>query len=85
MEADASSMHLGPVPPGSEARTPNPGELVEPLRVEVSTQRERIETAKMNRMQPYPYLKATIVAIAHCNPTSKFDQLLFWAFVSVSR
>lgn len=69
-----------PYPPGSEAGTPPPGELVEQLRAEVSTLREHIETAKMNRVEPYAYLKATLVAIAHCHPASKLDQLLPWAF-----
>ncbi len=50
----------------------------EPLRTEVSTLRERIETAKMNRMEPYAYLKATLVAIAHFHPAAKLHQLLFW-------
>ena len=80
MVADGSNVHLGPVPPGSEAGTPPPGELVEQLRAEVSTLREHIETAKMNRVEPYAYLKATLVAIAHCHPASKLDQLLPWAF-----
>ena len=40
MEADLSTVHLGPVPPGSEAGTPPPGELVEQLRAEVSSLRE---------------------------------------------
>ena len=40
MEADLSTAHLGPVPPGSEAGTPPPGELVEQLRAEVSSLRE---------------------------------------------
>ena len=43
MEADGSNVHLGPVPPGSEAGTPPPAELVDQLRAEVSTQREHIE------------------------------------------
>ena len=51
MEADGSNVHLGPVPPGSEAGTPPPGELVEQLRAEVSTLREHIDTAKMNRLE----------------------------------
>ena len=40
MEVDLSTAHLGPVPPGSEAGTPPPGELVEQLRAEVSSLRE---------------------------------------------
>ena len=30
-----------------------------------------IETAKMNRVEPYAYLKATLEAIAHGHPASK--------------
>ena len=39
----------------------------------------------MNRMEPYAYLKATLVAVAYCHPAAKLDQLLFWAFNSASR
>ena len=85
MEADGSNVHLGPVPPGSEASTPPPGELVDQLRAEVSTLHEHIETAKMNRVAAYDYLSATLVAIAHCHLASKLDQLLPWAFNSASR
>ena len=44
-----------------------------------------IETAKMNRVEPYTYLKATLEAIAHGHPASKLDQLLPWAINSASR
>ena len=50
----------------------------------VSTLCEHIETVKMNRVEPYAYLEATLVAIAHCHPASKLDQLLPWAFNSAS-
>ena len=85
MDVDGSNVHLGLVPPGSEAGTPPPGDLVEQLRGGVSTLRAHIETAKMNRVEPYAYLKATLVAIAHCHPGLQLDQLLLWAFNSASR
>ena len=44
-----------------------------------------IETAKMNRVEPYAYLKATLEAIAHGHLASKLDQLLPWVFSSDSR
>ena len=83
MEADGSNVHLGPVTPGPEAGPRSPDELVDQLRAEVSTQREHI--AKINSMEPYAYLKATLVAIAYCHPAAKLDQLVFWAFNSASR
>ena len=43
-----------------------------------------IETAKMNPVVPYAYLKATREATAHSHPASKLDQLLPWAFHSTS-
>ena len=58
---------------------------MERLRAEVSTLREHIEIAEMNRVEPYAYLKASLVAIAHCHPASKLDQLLPWASNSASR
>ena len=39
-----------------------------------------IETAKMNRVEPFAYLKATLEAIANGHPRSRIDQLLPWAF-----
>ena len=39
-----------------------------------------IETAKMNGVEPYAYLKATLEAIAAGYPASKIDQLLPWAY-----
>ena len=44
-----------------------------------------IETAKMTRVEPYAYLKATLEAIAHGHPASKLDHLLPWTFHSPSR
>ena len=38
-----------------------------------------IETAKMNRVEPFSYLKATLEAIANGHPHSQIDQLLPWA------
>ena len=38
-----------------------------------------IETAKMNGVEPYAYLKATLEAIAAGHPASKIDELLPWA------
>ena len=37
-----------------------------------------IETAKMNGVEPYAYLKATLEAIAAGHPASKIDELLPW-------
>ena len=38
-----------------------------------------IETAKMNGVEPYAYLKTTLEAIADGHPASKIDELLPWA------
>ena len=38
-----------------------------------------IETAKMNGVEPYAYLKATLEAIAAGHPASRIDELLPWA------
>ena len=84
MEADSSNVHFGPVRQGSETGTPPQGELVEQLRTEVSAPREHIEHAKMNCVEPYGYLKASLVAIGYCHPASKLDQLLRWAVNSAS-
>ena len=43
-----------------------------------------IETAKMNRVEPFAYLKATLEAIANGHPNSRLDELLPWNFVSPS-
>jgi transposase len=39
-----------------------------------------IETAKINGVEPFAYLKATLEAIAGGHPASKIDDLLPWAF-----
>ena len=38
-----------------------------------------IETAKMNGVSPYAYLKATLEAIAAGHPASRIDELLPWS------
>ncbi len=43
-----------------------------------------IETAKMNGVESYAYLKATLEAIAAGNPASKIDELLPWAHTPTS-
>jgi hypothetical protein len=43
-----------------------------------------IETAKMNGVEPFAYLKATLVAIAGGHPASKIDDLLPWTFSTPS-
>ena len=43
-----------------------------------------IETAKMNAVEPYAYLKATLEAIAAGHPASNIDELLPWAFTPAS-
>ncbi len=37
-----------------------------------------IETAKLNGVEPYAYLKATLEAIADGHPRSNVDELLPW-------
>ncbi len=39
-----------------------------------------VETAKMNGVEPYAYLKATLEAIAAVHPASRIDELLPWDF-----
>ena len=39
-----------------------------------------VETAKLNGVEPYAYLKATLEAIASGHPASRIDELLPWAF-----
>ena len=39
-----------------------------------------IETAKLNGVEPYAYLRATLKAIASGHPASRIDELLPWAF-----
>ena len=42
------------------------------------------ETAKLNGVNPYAYLKSTLEAIANGHPASDIDQLLPWAFTPAS-
>ena len=37
-----------------------------------------LETAKLNRVEPYAWLKATLEAIAAGHPNSRIDELLPW-------
>ena len=39
-----------------------------------------IETCKMNGVNPFDYLKATLEALAHGHPQSRIDELMPWAF-----
>jgi len=39
-----------------------------------------IETAKINGVEPFAYLKATLEAIARGHPASRIDELMPWAF-----
>ncbi len=39
-----------------------------------------IETAKINRVEPFAYIKATLAAIANGHPQSRIDELLPWNF-----
>lgn len=39
-----------------------------------------IETAKINSIEPYTYLKATLEAIAAGHPNDRLDDLLPWNF-----
>ncbi len=39
-----------------------------------------IETAKINNVEPFAYLKATLEAIAGGHPKSRIDELLSWYF-----
>jgi hypothetical protein len=43
-----------------------------------------IETAKLNRVEPHAWLKATLEAIAAGHPNSRIDELLPWNFPSSS-
>ena len=44
-----------------------------------------IETAKLNGVEPYGYLKATLEAIAAGHPASRIDELLPWAYTPAAR
>ncbi|PJK27364.1 IS66 family transposase [Minwuia thermotolerans] len=43
-----------------------------------------IETAKMNDLDPFAYLKATLEALAKGHPNQRIDELLPWAFNQTS-
>ena len=43
-----------------------------------------IETAKMNGVEPYAYLKATLEAIVAGHPASRIDELLPWTHTPTS-
>lgn len=40
----------------------------------------RIETCKLNNVEPYAYLKATLQAIAGGHPAARIDELMPWNF-----
>lgn len=44
-----------------------------------------IETAKINEVEPFAYLKQTLEAIAAGHPTNRIDELMPWAFETASR
>ena len=43
-----------------------------------------IETCKINGIEPFAYLKATLTAIANGHPQSRLDDLLPWNFTQSS-
>jgi glucose-6-phosphate 1-dehydrogenase len=43
-----------------------------------------IATAKVNNVEPFAYLKATLEAIAAGHPISRIDELLPWNFKPAS-
>ena len=43
-----------------------------------------IDTAKLNGVDPYAWLKATLEAIAAGHPNSRIDELLPWNFKPAS-
>jgi len=43
-----------------------------------------IETCKLNAVDPYAYLRATLNAIANKHPKSRINDLLPWAFQKTS-
>ena len=43
-----------------------------------------IETCKLNGIEPFAYLKATLTAIATGHPQSRLDDLLPWNFTQSS-
>ena len=43
-----------------------------------------IETCKLNAVDPYAYLRATLIAIANKHPKSHIDDLMPWEFQKTS-
>jgi transposase len=43
-----------------------------------------IETCKLNGVEPFAYLRATLAAIASGHPADKIDDLMPWAFKTAS-
>ena len=43
-----------------------------------------IETAKINKVEPFAYIKATLQAIAQGHPQDRLDELLPWNFAQPS-
>lgn len=43
-----------------------------------------IETCKLNGVEPYAYLRATLEAIAQGHPASRIDELMPWNFKSAN-
>jgi transposase len=43
-----------------------------------------IETCKLNSVNPYAYIRDTLVAIANGHPASRIDELMPWAFTEKS-
>ncbi|MCF6329318.1 MAG: transposase domain-containing protein, partial [Henriciella sp.] len=43
-----------------------------------------IETCKLNGVEPFAYLKATLQAIASGHPVAQIDDLMPWAFNQAS-
>lgn len=41
-----------------------------------------IETAKINGVEPFPYLKGTLKAIAGGHPNDRLDELLLWNYAA---
>ena len=44
-----------------------------------------IETCKLNAVDPYAYLRATLTVIANQHPASRIDDLMPWAFRKSAR
>ncbi len=43
-----------------------------------------IETCKLNGIDPYAYLRATLTAIAEGHPAARIDELMPWRFAKAS-